>query len=480
MDAFFPEYIKIENIKYYKKSKKIQIYLTSKEFIKQEILDEKINLIREKLETTDVEIIPQYIVSQDEREKLMSYSNILRVKINRFFPSTKELNGSLKINYVDERYEIIITKSPIYNLLMSKNAKQIIEESIKSELSLPIKCEIILKEDDVDMEEYIKNQINENSDILNDALNTKVEEKTKKNSTQGKKVEIKGEAEKISSIIGDVENIILSGQVYSCSTKDIKNDKKLMEFVLSDDTGAIYCKKFLNQNDEVLSNGQYVKISGNAEHDSYKHEIVVMAKKIQEVVKITKKDLSQEKMVELHVHTNMSQMDGLTSVKELMSRIKNYEHSSVAITDHAVVQAFPDVMDVAKKHGIKPIYGCEFYVVEDTQEHIKVRNSAKFDGKYVVFDLETTGFSNRNDAITEIGAIKVENGEIVDEFSQLINPERPIPEKIQKLTGITNEMVVDKPKISEVLPKFLDFCKDSILVAHNSDFDTGFVREKSY
>ena len=176
----------------------------------------------------------------------------------------------------------------------------------------------------------------------------------------------------------------------------------------------------------------------------------------------------------------MSQMDGLTSVKELMSRIKNYEHSSVAITDHAVVQAFPDVMDVAKKHGIKPIYGCEFYVVEDTQEHIKVRNSAKFDGKYVVFDLETTGFSNRNDAITEIGAIKVENGEIVDEFSQLINPERPIPEKIQKLTGITNEMVVDKPKISEVLPKFLDFCKDSILVAHNSDFDTGFVREKSY
>ena len=281
MDAFFPEYIKIENIKYYKKSKKIQIYLTSKEFIKQEILDEKINLIREKLETTDVEIIPQYIVSQDEREKLMSYSNILRVKINRFFPSTKELNGSLKINYVDERYEIIITKSPIYNLLMSKNAKQIIEESIKSELSLPIKCEIILKEDDVDMEEYIKNQINENSDILNDALNTKVEEKTKKNSTQVKKVEIKGEAEKISSINGDVENIILSGQVYSCTTKDIKNDKKLMEFVLSDDTGAIYCKKFLNQNDEVLSNGQYVKISGNAEHDSYKHEIVVMAKKIQ-------------------------------------------------------------------------------------------------------------------------------------------------------------------------------------------------------
>ena len=479
MEAFFPEYIEVANIKYYKKSKKIQIYLTSKDFIKQEFLDEKVRIISEKFEIDDVEIIPQYIVSQEEKEKLILYSNILRVKINSLFPSTKELNGSLKIDYVDDRYEIIITKSPIYSMLISKNAKQIIEESIKSELSLDIKCELILQEDNLDIEEYIKNQKSENSDILNDALKPKIEEKSNKNTAQVKKVEIKGDAEKISSINGEMENVIISGQVYSCTTKDIKNDKKLMEFVLSDDSGAIYCKKFLNQNDVVLSNGQYVKISGNAENDSYKHELVIMAKKIQEVVKIAKKDLSQEKMVELHVHTNMSQMDGLTSVKELMSRIKSYEHCAVAITDHAVVQAFPDVMEVANKQGVKPIYGCEFYVVEDTQEHIKVRKKAEFDAKYVVFDLETTGFSNRNDAITEIGAIKVENGEIVEEFSQLINPERPIPEKIQKLTGITNEMVLDKPTISEVLPKFLDFCKDSILVAHNSDFDTGFVREKA-
>ena len=479
MEAFFPEYIEVANIKYYKKSKKIQIYLTSKEFIKQEILDEKVRIISEKFEIDDVEIIPQYVVSQEEKEKLMTYSNILRLKINSLFPSTKELNGSLKIDYVGDRYEIIITKSPIYSMLISKNAKQIIEESIKSELSLDIKCELILQEDNLDIEEYIKNQKSENSDILNDALKPKIEEKSNKNTAQVKKVKIKGDAEKISSINGEMENVIISGQVYSCTTKDIKNDKKLMEFVLSDDSGAIYCKKFLNQNDVVLSNGQYVKISGNAENDSYKHELVIMAKKIQEVVKIAKKDLSQEKMVELHVHTNMSQMDGLTSVKELMSRIKSYEHCAVAITDHAVVQAFPDVMEVANKQGVKPIYGCEFYVVEDTQEHIKVRKKAEFNAKYVVFDLETTGFSNRNDAITEIGAIKVENGEIVEEFSQLINPERPIPEKIQKLTGITNEMVLDKPTISEVLPKFLDFCKDSILVAHNSDFDTGFVREKA-
>ena len=479
MEAFFPEYIEVANIKYYKKSKKIQIYLTSKEFIKQEILDEKVRIISEKFEIDDVEIIPQYVVSQEEKEKLMTYSNILRLKINSLFPSTKELNGSLKIDYVGDRYEIIITKSPIYSMLISKNAKKIIEESIKSELSLDIKCELILQEDNLDIEEYIKNQKSENSDILNDALKPKIEEKSNKNTAQVKKVEIKGDAEKISSINGEMENVIISGQVYSCTTKDIKNDKKLMEFVLSDDSGAIYCKKFLNQNDVVLSNGQYVKISGNAEYDSYKHELVIMAKKIQEVARIAKKDLAQEKMVDLHVHTNMSQMDGLTSVKDLINRVKSYEHCAVTITDHAVVQAFPDVMEVANKQGIKPIYGCEFYVIEDTQEHIKVRKKAEFDAKYVVFDLETTGFSNRNDAITEIGAIKVENGEIVEEFSQLINPERPIPEKIQKLTGITNEMVLDKPTISEVLPKFLDFCKDSILVAHNSDFDTGFVREKA-
>ena len=128
------------------------------------------------------------------------------------------------------------------------------------------------------MEEYIKNQKNEISDILNDAIKPKIEEKAKKNTAQVRKVEIKGDAEKISSINGEMENVIISGQIYSCTTKDIKNDKKLMEIVLSDDSGAIYCKKFLNQHDVVLSNGQYVKISGNAEHDSYKHEIVLMAK----------------------------------------------------------------------------------------------------------------------------------------------------------------------------------------------------------
>ena len=173
MEAFFPEYIEVANIKYYKKSKKIQIYLTSKDFIKQEFLDEKVRIISEKFEIDDVEIIPQYVVSQEEKEKLILYSNILRVKINSLFPSTKELNGSLKIDYVDDRYEIIITKSPIYSMLISKNAKQIIEESIKSELSLDIKCELILQEDNLDIEEYIKNQKSENSDILNDALKPK-------------------------------------------------------------------------------------------------------------------------------------------------------------------------------------------------------------------------------------------------------------------------------------------------------------------
>lgn len=129
--------------------------------------------------------------------------------------------------------------------------------------------------------------------------------------------------------------------------------------------------------------------------------------KSQELIKIVKKDLSPEKMVELHSHTTMSQMDGLTSVKELIKRIKGYGHTAIGVADHAVVQAYPEIMEVANKQGIKPIYGCEFYITEDTQEHIKVRKTADFNDEYVVFDIETTGFSNKNDAITEIGAVKI-------------------------------------------------------------------------
>ena len=486
MSNIFPNYIVIEQIKYHKKTNKIEIYVTSDDFIKEEIILEKTVQIKEELSLNELEIISSYKISSDDTDKLKRYENILRVRINETFPSTKELNGHLLINYNKENncYDITIVKSAIYNLLMKKDAQNVLNKIIKKQINLDITANIILDEEEIDMQEYEKNQELENTSITANLINVK-EIKQEKQKTQDapKKVEIKGESVPISQIKGEFDNVIITGEVFNVEKKILKNNKTMITFIIGDDTDAIYCKRLINEKNgdsDMLSNGQYIKASGKVEYDQYKKDFMLNVQKSQELIKIVKKDLSPEKMVELHAHTTMSQMDGLTSVKELIKRIKGYGHTAIGIADHAVVQAYPEIMEVANKQGIKPIYGCEFYITEDTQEHIKVRKTAGFNDEYVVFDIETTGFSNKNDAITEIGAVKIKNCEIVDTFSQLINPKRPIPEKIQKLTGITDELVADKPFIEEVLPNFLEFCSGSVLVAHNSDFDTGFIREKSF
>jgi exonuclease, DNA polymerase III, epsilon subunit family len=164
--------------------------------------------------------------------------------------------------------------------------------------------------------------------------------------------------------------------------------------------------------------------------------------------------------------------------KKLVAQAAQWGHKAIAITDHGVVQAFPEAMDAGKKNNIKILYGVEGYLVEDNVPIIKNPNDEELSQTFVVFDLETTGFSNTNDKITEIGAVKVENFKVVDRFSELINPKKDISYKVQELTGITNDLIKDKPTIEEILPKFIDFIGDSVLVAHNADFDMGFMQQK--
>ena len=174
----------------------------------------------------------------------------------------------------------------------------------------------------------------------------------------------------------------------------------------------------------------------------------------------------------------MSSMDAVTSTKKLIQQAAKWGHKAIAITDHGVVQAFPEAMGAAKGKDIKILYGVEGYLVEDSEDIIQDANDKELSQTFVVFDIETTGFSNTNDKITEIGAVKVENFKVVDKFSELINPQKDISYKIQELTGITNDMVKDKPTIDEVLPKFIEFIGDSVLVAHNAEFDMSFISEK--
>lgn len=301
------------------------------------------------------------------------------------------------------------------------------------------------------------------------------------------------------------KEIVIYGQIVaSPDPRELKNGRTVMlMYDVSDFTDSIRFKLFVNKErvDEIQSKikvGQFVKVKGPIEYDSYDKELsvgrVTGVKKASDF-RVPRQDKCEKKRVELHCHTKMSDMDGISEAADLVKTAYRWGHPAIAITDHGVVHAFPeanhtwdDLWSARKKEAeaageavdkqdfFKIIYGCEGYLVDDLQETVINDKGQSFEGPFVVFDLETTGLSYDKNRIIEIGAVKIENGEITDRFSTFVNPEVPIPFKIVTLTHITDEMVKDAPPIEQVLPSFVDFIKGTILVAHNATFDTGFIR----
>ena len=293
---------------------------------------------------------------------------------------------------------------------------------------------------------------------------------------------IQGETIDISSIDMGSGIVSISGDVFKTDIFETKTGRIILTFFITDYTSSIAVKCFLRDKDKehVLENvkkGLYCKVRGEATMDPYAKEVVIMARDINKLKKVERTDNSEEKRVELHMHTTMSSMDAVTSASKIVERAAKFGHKAVAITDHGVVQAFPDAQMAAKKNNIKVIYGVEGYLADNGTPIVINDNGESFDDEYVVFDIETTGFSSKNDKIIEIGAVKLKNGEIVDTFSTFVDPKVNIPYKITELTSITQNMVNGEPTIEEVLPKFMDFVGDSVLVAHNASFDVGFIKK---
>lgn len=229
--------------------------------------------------------------------------------------------------------------------------------------------------------------------------------------------------------------------------------------------------------EKYIKKGAWLSVYGDVAYDKYSRDTVITARDINRIdAPPIKEDNAEQKRVELHMHTQMSAMDGISSAEALIERAAKWGHSAVAITDHGVVQAYPDAAKAAKKHNIKVIYGVEGYVVSDKTSIIFNPKPYSFSDTFVVFDLETTGLSAEQNLIIEIGAIKIKGGEVVDSFSTFVNPRVPIPFKITELTGISDSMVSGAPYEQEAVSKFMEFCKDCVLVAHNALFDTGFIR----
>lgn len=296
---------------------------------------------------------------------------------------------------------------------------------------------------------------------------------------------IRGKMIPISSISGDSGRIVVWGDVFDIEKKVTKSgDKNIFTIDITDYTGSTTAKVFNSiKESAVIDNikkGDTIVVQGDVEYDKYAGELVVNARSIGTAQKVKVVDNAEKKRVELHMHTNMSQMDAVTSAGALVNRAYQWGHKAVAITDHGVAQAFPDAMKAADKinkdeEKIKIIYGVEAYFMDDLVESVKGDADTGFDGTFICFDIETTGLSAARDKITEIGAVKVENGVITDTFSTFANPEMPIPQKITQLTGITDDMVKDAPSQSEAVGAFLEFAGDNVLVAHNAPFDTSFI-----
>lgn len=298
-----------------------------------------------------------------------------------------------------------------------------------------------------------------------------------------------GEEIKIADVIGDMRDIVISGMVIRVEEREIKGDRTIFMFDISDFTNSISAKIFTD-NEELqvlrdnISKGKFLKLKGSISFDTFSHDYTMgYIRGIKPGIdpRVKREDHYEgQKRVELHAHTQMSEMDSVMSVESYVNTAKSFGHKAAAITDHGVVQAFPDADHMlSPDEDFKMIYGVEAYLVDDLIETVKNEKGQNLHDSFVVFDLETTGIGPKSNEIIEIGAIRVENGVMKETFSEFVNPGRPIPYPIQKLTGINDAMVADAEKIDVLLPKFLEFCGDSVLVAHNAAFDVGFISRKA-
>ena len=311
----------------------------------------------------------------------------------------------------------------------------------------------------------------------------------------------------IEDIIDEMGEVVIRGKIISFDSRELKNEKTILMFDVTDYTDTISVKMFA-RNDQIgeitegIKKGSFVKLKGITAIDRFDKELTISSvtgiKKIPDFT-VSRSDNSVRKRVELHCHTKMSDMDGVSEAKDIIKRAYKWGHPAIAITDHGVVQSFPDANHVwedlwkeeknrrkeageaapDKQDFFKIIYGMEAYLVDDLTEIVTNEKGQDLTTEFVVFDIETTGFSPVLDRIIEIGAVKVRDGQITDRYSTFVNPGVPIPFEIEKLTGINDQMVMEYPEIEAVLPEFLTFCQDAVLVAHNAGFDMSFIKENT-
>lgn len=489
--------VQVSKVIYFKEDRVIYMYLISKEIISHEILD----LLREELlcklkyfKNIRIKIKFTGFGRKSEKDIIKAYWHNIIYILKNICPAIEGWKKQIEYMCLDNMLKIKIPKDIFYEKLKKNNIEEVIRNILLEELGIDyeVKVEKAIGEK-IDKKKLIEKADKEIEDLIKE-LDFDVKEEHDEEEGYVIKDEYDEHmiyGEDVNSLVHPIKDlnqnsktVAIVGEIFHIENKELRNGKILSIMSITDNTSSINCKLFLNDlnKDKILNavkEGSYVKIKGDVLFDTYQRELTMTISGIRAEVKPQREDTCKKgKRVELHAHTQMSSMDALCSTKKLVKQAAAWGHKAIAITDHGVVQAFPEAMDAGKSNNIKILYGVEGYLVEDNAPVIKNANDESLSQTFVVFDLETTGFSNKNDKITEIGAVKIENFKVVDRFSQLINPQKDISYKVQELTGITNDLIKDKPTIEEVLPKFIEFIGDSVMVAHNADFDMGFMQQK--
>jgi DNA polymerase III subunit alpha, Gram-positive type len=437
-------------------------------------------------------VIEDSLVSIGAEEFIASHWEDLKSVIIANNPSFTGFLMNTNLHHENSTLKLIVASKEAASYLISKKCHSIVAQYIKDYFNINSQVLICFNEEDkLCSDEYMKCYLEEENKIVAEALKPSQGNKDGKDKAKERKdAIIMGRVFNdipisIVSITEDSGRVAIQGSIFNTEVKTLNNGKTIIVFNITDNTNSITAKIFIKEENDTaklvenITNGRYVRVKGDIQYDTYIKELVIFPNNIVEAEKTIRLDNSDEKRVELHAHTGMSSMDGICSATDLVKRAKEWGHKAIAITDHGVVQAFPEAYEASKKHGVKVIYGVEAYFVNDGAPIVYNSGSRSFDDEFIVFDIETTGLYPMKDRITEIGAVKIRQGQLVDRFSELINPEMPIPDNITKLTGITNAMVRDKDTIKEVLPRFLEFVGSSPLIAHNASFDCGFIRAKA-
>lgn len=501
LDVYFSN-ATVERVVINSQDKELQVHMIFKTIVHMKFIQQVERMLEANIcedSGLAVNIICRYEVAYDLNKIIMLYQDSILYELKQHSPVAFGILRKAELNIAEGNITFTL-KDSIDNYLYARKVDKRIEEIMKKRFNMEAKVSFIVHEEaEKNNKKFLKKRDEKEKAFVTQVMsampvqttssteNTKKENGGSSNHNVDERMiigrKINGEITPIHEIDHDVDDIIFDGIIFHVESREIRNNKYIVAFDLTNEKDSITAKCFVKKEQfeedvkDRLVKGKAVRVKGNLQFDTFSKEMTVMTRAIMEIhdFRIKRVDLSKEKRVELHAHTQMSDMDSVVSAKALVNQAIAWGHDAIAITDHGVVQAFPEAFHAA--HGkIKIIYGLEAYLVDDLKSIVHQSHHQSLDDEYVIFDLETTGFYPGKDGITEIGAVKIKNGEIIDNFSTFVNPERHIPQEVTSLTGITDEMVAEAPKFKQALPKFLTFIGDAVLVAHNADFDMRFIR----